>query len=743
MTTYVRDIKLNEPVRSDAGQKAADKLAIQQGLSPYPIEPAAHGVDVSDFLLDVVHANEIETNIADSITGGKVTRTMTGASTLEVTFDDQRRALMQSGIFSRAIDVVLDGVGWRLVHISKDGDSFTLEFEDRVVAYMRSHRKPLKMSRNKVTRAEFIRIMVREINTQRIRFFSPSLHVKQPVAKRPLSDAEREALKQGGILYDEALKVDNIKTNLKKKQGTGGAQTYTGGANENPGGTDKAKSLKGLTVKGAPATPEQVKMMERVLDVCHSEKASARAVLAVCEACVVENEWTNGQGSGADSISFGILQNIPGRSAGIKGTMTKEQAQDVEYTIRSALRPPGPTSKGGIMKLAKDNPSWTPGEIAAKAINGGGDPNYASKCDSWRSEVEKIIDAYGGYNMIGGTDGADSNIPDTYTKAYQFTRGEPGGPKGENSWEAGLRLADEVRWHLFVVGNTIYYVSDDDLIGQKPRMEIDEDSAGIDQIDFDLDRGKENNEVTVTCRADRWFAPPGSVVVLKDTMNPVDGRWLVDSVERDLFSTDTTITLRRRQKAYKEPAPEEGVLSSDPEDKRKRDAKDVGRDVYAAASPGGGKSGKVYFAPGANVQNGRHKPMNRPIKKFLAQVAGITNERVQVNWGTNHSMRTTSGSISDHWAGNAGDIDVGGDANSSAAARRKGTNIAAAALRALGVPYAEAQRRASTNENLNFNNSTFVNPPGWHGYTIQIGWLTYNGGNHYNHVHIGVAPNGS
>jgi hypothetical protein len=26
----------------------------------------------------------------------------------------------------------------------------------------------------------------------------------------------------------------------------------------------------------------------------------------------------------------------------------------------------------------------------------------------------------------------------------------------------------------------------------------------------------------------------------------------------------------------------------------------------------------------------------------------------------------------------------------------------------------------------------------WRGYRIQVGWRTLNGGNHYNHVHVGL-----
>ena len=78
-------------------------------------------------------------NVESRITDGTIDRTMDGASTLEITIDDPDRDMLRSGRSDNQIDLQIDGLWWRLVKVSKQGDTLILTFEDRAVAYLRKH----------------------------------------------------------------------------------------------------------------------------------------------------------------------------------------------------------------------------------------------------------------------------------------------------------------------------------------------------------------------------------------------------------------------------------------------------------------------------------------------------------------------------------------------------------------------------------------------------------------------------
>jgi hypothetical protein len=212
---------------------------------------------------------------------------------------------------------------------------------------------------------------------------------------------------------------------------------------------------------------------------------------------------------------------------------------------------------------------------------------------------------------------------------------------------------------------------------------------------------------------DRWAAPPGTVIELAD-YGPFDGRWLVDSTSRPIFDSLGEVNLRQPQKALPEPRSEQGTRGS--------------------SSKSSSKRGGVKVAAGANRAGvGLHKAL----MDFLALVAGQTSEPIIVTTGTNHNQYVAgSHNQSDHWTGDAADIGVGGDARSDPTAGRKGDNIATAALVALGIKRSIA-RQWATSGALDFG---VASTHDWNGHRVQVGWRTMVGGNHYNHVHIGVAP---
>jgi hypothetical protein len=124
--------------------------------------------------------------------------------------------------------------------------------------------------------------------------------------------------------------------------------------------------------------------------------------------------------------------------------------------------------------------------------------------------------------------------------------------------------------------------------------------------------------------------------------------------------------------------------------------------------------------------------MQAPILAFIAGVAGHAGRKIVISTGTNHSQYTTSGNVSDHWYGLAADL--GSVANHFEIGGAGGTLIAAAALVTAGVPAAAAQQIAAGG---GVHNVCSRAPDGtvWR---VQVLWKTYTGGNHYNHVHVGL-----
>jgi hypothetical protein len=151
--------------------------------TPQAAPPPEIDLDVRKVVLDVTNRKlrGLNTRIDQSILNGSLERTIEGASTLTLDVHDPQRALLQSGIFSHAIDLTLDRFQFRLVKVSKSGTDLTLTFEDRQVAYLRQHNKPRKAARGKITRAEFALSLVREVKPP-IQFVCPELHKAQPIA---------------------------------------------------------------------------------------------------------------------------------------------------------------------------------------------------------------------------------------------------------------------------------------------------------------------------------------------------------------------------------------------------------------------------------------------------------------------------------------------------------------------------------------------------------------------------------
>lgn len=449
----------------------------------------------------------------------EVKRTIAGASTVTLAIDDPNDWLLQSGLYQPSAlpaehpgkpplytDLELDGMWFRSCALGTSGTQHQWQFEARAVALLRHHKKPRHASRGHSTLAQFLKSLVAEEPS--IGFVAPELTKRQPIANR--TQAEKQSVRDLGV---------------SKGIGFGS----------------------GVKVKGVKATKAQIEILNRALVTAESHAVTNdRAAIALIIAIIDESEAQNLEHQTAGSgDSLGVLQyrtSLVGRY----------KAVDVEWCVTDFLTK-GATEAGGAIKLALEHPEWPPARIAAANQENKNDPGPTEgQYARYEAEAKAIIQAYGDM-----TPGPSADTAATYVKQFNYGRGEPAGPRGEDTWACGVRYAELVHWRWFEVDNNIYWVSDYDLIRARPLMRpIDRRSPGINSIDYDLDvSAKKPDIVTISCRAAEWGAPPGGVVPLAESMGPnLAGAWIVaEVVKPSLGLLDATITLTRPTPPKAEP----------------------------------------------------------------------------------------------------------------------------------------------------------------------------------------------
>jgi hypothetical protein len=476
----------------------------------------AGSLGVGSLNLENLRVANLERDVAGALTAASCTRTVEGASTLVLTFEDKDLAFLRAPIVDLDADgqldsllVTLDLLRWRLVKVepawSASGSEIKLTFEEEAVALLRSHNAPFAMSRANITRAEFAHRLVREVKAYPLGFYSPEEHFHQGVAKSPRTKANRDAQRQPGF-------ADNVT----------------------------------LNVKHVPADGEQLRQMQTVLTVADEMNATGRAREALVVAAIGESGFRVVPNQGGSPYG-GVLQGkFRTDSQGPK----QFDIDDTEGMTRHFLQGGKGYQAGGAIAAANANPGWSPGTIAYHVE--GDRSNFASDqaaehfYQQWAPEAHAILTAW------NGTAGGSSSNTRTAVKPYLFRRGLPG--KRETSWDCLQRLAGEVSWRCFCVGSIVYFISEEQLFMSRARAEIGLDTPGINTLKADLDQGKNASQVTLNVDADAWSFPPGSIIALRD-LGPLTGRWLVETIDRtDMFDPATEITLSKPVSKKLEPA---------------------------------------------------------------------------------------------------------------------------------------------------------------------------------------------
>jgi len=474
-----------------------------------------------------IDGRRLDMAIGDRLTGAKLARTIAGASTLTIDVWDGDRTILKSGglglrVLSKVSKVKLDGVTYNVAGLSRSAPTLTLTCEEWIVVQLKrdGKSKPVRVARSKITRAGFCAKLIRDAGY-------PVIVLDEQTTQTIAGQKDlKKTLKQA-----KNVAAGKAKTSRSSKRGLAGS----------------------ITVKDKPADAEQRRVLAKVLETAASVKgATGRSLITLVATVIVECEARNVQGSGANTISLGVIQAIPGRTAGPKGTFTRAQALDIAYSVRAALLPPGPTSNGGgLVNAARKYPNDSIGLLADRVINGlgVGDPQYVSKVNGRRQEAEQIITAYDA-GMLDGS-GSGGSTSTTRTKTYTFER-----KRGESTWTACRRLLDEVGWRLFVREGVIVIASDPALMRAKASLVLDENTEHWDP-DFDMHRALAVSEMSGQIAATRYQADPGEVIQVSDLPQTED-RWLLATSEVDLLddTAPVEIHLQRPQDPAKEPAPE-------------------------------------------------------------------------------------------------------------------------------------------------------------------------------------------
>jgi hypothetical protein len=468
-------------------------------------------VDINQFHTQM--DGKLAVKLSESIVSAQVSRTIDGASTLVVGVEDPKLTLLRSGRLSaRNLDVQIDGLWWRYQRLEKQGRTLNLTFEEREVAILRRY-KNVKgpVARTQMTRAEFIVGMLKEVREIFIPYYIPELHKRQPIFN------QKDQYVYPGV---DPQRVPGVAASER------------------------------LTVKGSPATMKQREHATAILNTGDSmiDKSNPhKKKIMVCSMMTVITESRIGEDVGTDDTAVGDFQQNPKWWPATGDPSTDSAAwfvKAVDWDLR--------------------DPNLSYNDLCQKVQNSG-KPNAYGR---WRTEGERWVAAWGlatGNPVDPGPVEKNANMQHVYEATeggdYHYWRGIMPTDKNtkwlpEDTWTCIQRLADKVNWRAFFISGTFYYMDERDLFNSAPRAVWSEESDGIDDISGDYDTNKPAATLQVSLRMGRYAVPPGCVVRLEG-MGPWDGRWLVETVERDMFSPHGTITLKKPSPQFPEPYQDE------------------------------------------------------------------------------------------------------------------------------------------------------------------------------------------
>ena len=450
-----------------------------------------------------------------------------------------------------------------------------------------------------------------------------------------------------------------------------------------------------LTVKGQRANAEQARNMSLITSIGREMGANLESVKGAIATSIAESSLHNYK-SAVDNDSLGIYQQRPSQGWGSYAELT-----DVPTAIKKFYKP--------YLSYRRKGQDWL------TASHNTQRSAHRDAPAAFESEAERAARYFWGRQTGAGSSdpGGSPNSRGKRNKPYEFSRGTS--DKGENSWEAMGRLADEVRWTRFMRGGVLWFVSQEWLGAQRAKYRLREFSEGVLRVDFNWDARHGTKpmssflanaaECSMTVETKRYGVLPGDVIELRD-LGVASGKWITSSVSRSLSSPVAELTLKRPQDKLPEPAPEQREVRVNDDDTK-----------TTGGGPGpSGKRGKITGDTGG---------LSFDMTIFVELIAGQLGQTISVNSG--YRPYDYDSNHSEH---KAADLNIGAGLDT-----HLGDMICKAVLIVCGVNPRTAQAICRKNEHprTNFSVNSNVTIRG-NVHSVEIGWRTYE---HHDHVHVG------
>lgn len=462
-----------------------------------------------------IEGRKLNLVVGNRLLSARLRQGIDGPSTVTIDLWDGDRRVLTAGalglrVMSRVARVGLDGITYSIVGVARTGDVLTLTAENQIVQGLKRHGKgkPRRFSRGTYTRAQACASMIREAGYPVIVLDEDRV---QPIAGlRKLRDELQRA--RADLAEQEERSAPSSRTTARGLTGT-------------------------FTIKGETPSSHQRRNVAIALRVAAEERATIRPTLALLVAGIGESDFKD-QPNAAGSPYGGVWQARKDRNLS-----TERQAY---YFLRGGQG----FQQGGAIKLARENPGMSPGEIATR-VEASGEPG--SFYDAHRFEADVIYTLRNESVVDAGTGGA------AWVREYVFER-----RKEESTYTAVRRLLDEVRWRLFVREGVFVIASDPALMRAAASLQLRSGDPAVGDIDFEWHTSLRENEVTVPVYARRYQADPGEVAIVED-LTDVESRWLIGSVDIDLVddAAPTQLGLVQPQRPAKEPSSEVRTSSGD------------------------------------------------------------------------------------------------------------------------------------------------------------------------------------
>lgn len=450
-------------------------------------------------------------NVSQRILDWNVESTITGGSTVTLSVHDPDLELLNSGLLDERCKIRLGGFVFELVQCQFDSQTrtLTISFEDAVIAELRRHTAYKAWKAGTISAVGVIRWFLSE----KVKGLPPLPGVRLYAPTDP-----------GGGL-----------ATLQPQTGTSAPAALAGQKR------DQGLANQQITIGGTPASSSQVDNCNAVIKAAiaygnsHSDSKFPRTTTAECVMCIMtilaESKAVNLPGGDADSE--GLFQQRP--SQGWTG-LTNRVLATQQFMQHLRVIEENSAYNGTSLQMLIQT-------VQRSNVKDGS--NYAA----YEGDAKAIVSAFLGSSQEGGLSaaGLGPNEPDlagtASGKPMTFHRGEKHTP--EDSWTAMQRIAKQVNYRCFVVGDILYFVGDKRLLASESRLSINAGTIGVSDVSFDIDAGKRTSEVDVVIDVKAWSIPPGSVVTLT-SLGPANGDWIVDTVSADGKKTSwLTVKLTR------------------------------------------------------------------------------------------------------------------------------------------------------------------------------------------------------